>query len=328
MPDYGWPDAEHRALIGKRISRVDSPFKVSGRAKYTYDYHAPDMLFGKVVRSPYAKAKIVSIDTSAAEKLPGVKAVQIIQKPGATVQWAGDDIVAVAAVDESTAEDAARLIMVKYQPLPYGQRCRAPGRGGESRRAHEWGRHRRCHRQPAARSAVCRIPAATRGQLQGRGGRPEGMEGRWSFRGCDRCHPQSPISRSEGRRSLPLSEGGGADHGGTGQGFLRGGRGFRRSLWKPGHHPLLPGAPRIGFGVAQQRPTLRSHLHPRGVGNRGPDGGAAGSSCGQRPRPSGQYGRRIRQQVQPRPLGHRRSPTLQESRGQGSAHHAGARRRA
>jgi len=119
MPDYGWPDAEHRALIGKRISRVDSPFKVSGRAKYTYDYHAPDMLFGKVVRSPYAKSKIVSIDTSAAEKLPGVKAVQIIQKPGATVQWAGDDIVAVAAVDESTAEDAARLIMVKYQPLPY-----------------------------------------------------------------------------------------------------------------------------------------------------------------------------------------------------------------
>jgi len=133
MPDYSWPDAEHRALIGKRISRVDSPFKVSGRAKYTYDYHAPEMLFGKVVRSPYAKAKIVSIDTSAAEKLPGVKAVQIIQKPGASVQWAGDDIVAVAAVDESTAEDAARLIMVKYQPLPYEVSDAEPPAGaGES----------------------------------------------------------------------------------------------------------------------------------------------------------------------------------------------------
>ena len=119
MPDYGWPDAEHRTLIGKRISRVDSPVKVSGRAKYTYDYNGVNMLFGKILRSPYAKAKIVSIDTSAAEKLPGVKAVEIIQKPGTTAQWAGDEIVAVAAVDESTAEDAVRLINVKYQPLPY-----------------------------------------------------------------------------------------------------------------------------------------------------------------------------------------------------------------
>src|SRR5579864_2193961 len=118
MPDYSWPDPEHRALIGKRISRVDSPDKVSGRAKYTYDYHGPKMLFGKVLRSPYAKAKIVSIDTSAAEKLPGVRAVEIIQKAGTTAQWAGDDIVAVAAVDESTAEDAVRLIKVAYQKLP------------------------------------------------------------------------------------------------------------------------------------------------------------------------------------------------------------------
>ena len=119
MPDYNWPDAEHRTLIGKRISRVDSPIKVSGRAKYTYDYHGANMLFGKVLRSPYAKAKIISIDASAAEKLPGVKAVEIIQKPGSTAAWAGDEIVAVAAVDESIAEDAIRLIKVKYQPLSY-----------------------------------------------------------------------------------------------------------------------------------------------------------------------------------------------------------------
>jgi len=119
MPDYNWPDADHRTLIGKRISRVDSPVKVSGRAKYTYDYHGANMLFGKVLRSPHAKAKIVSIDTSAAEKLPGVKAVEIIQKAGSTAQWAGDEIVAVAAVDEATAEDAARLIKVNYQPMSY-----------------------------------------------------------------------------------------------------------------------------------------------------------------------------------------------------------------
>src|SRR5579863_121421 len=119
MPDYNWPDAEHRTLIGKRISRVDAPFKVSGRAKYTYDYHGANMLFGKILRAPYAKAKIVSIDTSAAEKLPGVKAVEIIQKAGTTAQWAGDEIVAVAAVDESTAEDAIRVIKVNYQLMSY-----------------------------------------------------------------------------------------------------------------------------------------------------------------------------------------------------------------
>jgi xanthine dehydrogenase YagR molybdenum-binding subunit len=119
MSEYSWPDAEHRSLIGKRISRVDGPVKVSGRAKYTYDYHGQNMLFGKVVRSPYAKAKIISVDTSAAEKMPGVKAIQVIQKPGTTVQWAGDEVVALAAVDEGTAEDAARLIKVKYEPLPF-----------------------------------------------------------------------------------------------------------------------------------------------------------------------------------------------------------------
>src|SRR5215472_1215428 len=119
MPDYNWPDAEHRTLIGKRTSRVDSPVKVSGRARYSYDYHGTGMLFGKVLRSPYAKARIVSIDTTAAEKMPGVRAVQVIQKPGTTVQWAGDEVVAVAAVDEPTAEDAVRAIKVKFQPLSY-----------------------------------------------------------------------------------------------------------------------------------------------------------------------------------------------------------------
>jgi len=119
MPDYGWPKAEDRTLIGKRIARVDAPLKVSGRAKYTYDTHRPGMLYGKLVRSPYAKAKIVSIDTAAAEKMPGVKAVHIIQKVGSTVHWAGDEVVAVAAIDERVAEDAARAVVVKYQPLPF-----------------------------------------------------------------------------------------------------------------------------------------------------------------------------------------------------------------
>src|SRR5437667_638999 len=119
MPEYTWPDAEHRTLIGKRTTRVDSPVKVSGQAKYTYDVHRPGLLYGKVLRCPYAHAKVVSIDTSAAEKMPGVKAVEIVQKPGANIHWAGDDIVAVAAVDEPTAEDAIRAIRVEYQQLPH-----------------------------------------------------------------------------------------------------------------------------------------------------------------------------------------------------------------
>lgn len=119
MPDYAWPDAEHRSLIGKRTTRVDSPVKVSGQAKYTYDVHRPGMLYGKVLRSPYAHAKVVSIDTSAAEKIPGVKAVHIVQGPGANIHWAGDEIVVVAAVDEPTAEDAIRAIKVKFQQLPH-----------------------------------------------------------------------------------------------------------------------------------------------------------------------------------------------------------------
>jgi xanthine dehydrogenase YagR molybdenum-binding subunit len=116
---YGWPAADQRSLIGKRISRVDGPEKVSGRAKYTYDVHRPGMLYGKVVRSPHAHAKVVSVDTAAAEKMPGVKGVYIIQDKGSEIHWAGDDVVVVAAVDEPTAADAARTIKVEYEPLPH-----------------------------------------------------------------------------------------------------------------------------------------------------------------------------------------------------------------
>lgn len=116
---YGWPAADQRTLIGKRISRVDGPEKVSGRAKYTYDVHRPGMLYGKVVRSPHAHAKVVSVDISAAEKMPGVKGVYIIQDKGSEIHWAGDDVVVVAAVDEPTAADAARAVKVEYEPLPF-----------------------------------------------------------------------------------------------------------------------------------------------------------------------------------------------------------------
>ncbi|MGA1368162.1 MAG: hypothetical protein ACO394_06550, partial [Blastocatellia bacterium] len=71
MAEYKWPEEGKRKYIGKRISRIDGPDKVSGKAKYTYDINRPGMLFGKVLRSPHAHAKIVSIDISVAEKMPG-----------------------------------------------------------------------------------------------------------------------------------------------------------------------------------------------------------------------------------------------------------------
>jgi xanthine dehydrogenase YagR molybdenum-binding subunit len=119
MPDYKWPEASKRSLIGKRISRVDGPAKVSGKAKYTLDVKRPGMLYGTVVRSPHAHAKIVSIDTSAAEKMPGVKAVYVVNGPGTEVQWAGFEVVALAATSEQLAEDAARAVKVQYEPLPH-----------------------------------------------------------------------------------------------------------------------------------------------------------------------------------------------------------------
>ncbi len=119
MAEYKWPEEGKRSLIGKRISRVDGPHKVSGKAKYTYDINRPGMLFGKILRSPYAHAKVTSVDVSAAEKMPGVKAVKIINGPGYEIQYAGVDLVAVAAVDEPTAEDAIRAIKVVYEKLPH-----------------------------------------------------------------------------------------------------------------------------------------------------------------------------------------------------------------
>jgi xanthine dehydrogenase YagR molybdenum-binding subunit len=119
MADYSWPAATDRRLIGSEVGRVDAPLKVSARALYTTDYRLPDMLFAATTRCPYAHAKIISIDIGAAQKSPGCKAVFVIQKAGTEIFWAGDDIVAVAAVDEFTAAQAAAAVKVRYKELPH-----------------------------------------------------------------------------------------------------------------------------------------------------------------------------------------------------------------
>jgi len=129
---YRWP--ERRRLIGARVSRLDGPEKVTGRAKYTYDVNRPGMLAGKILRCPHAHARIVRLDTSAAEKMPGVKAVLPLKKVGDEILWAGDEVVAVAAVDEPTAEDALRAIVVEYEKLPHYVLDMDPKAAGERAR--------------------------------------------------------------------------------------------------------------------------------------------------------------------------------------------------
>ena len=124
------------SVIGKRLPRVEGIAKATGEAKYTDDIVLPKTLPGKILRSPYPHARILNIDTSRAEKLAGVKAVvtgkdTLGRKFGTwartadqyalaidKVRYIGDEIAAVAAVDEDTAEEALELIEVEYEELP------------------------------------------------------------------------------------------------------------------------------------------------------------------------------------------------------------------
>ena len=103
------------------------------------DMVLPGMLYGKTLRSPHAHARIKSIDTSKAEKIIGVKAVVTgvhdtprggvfgiiphtrdhILLPYDKVRYMGEEVAAVAAVDEDTAEEAIEAIKVEYEPLPF-----------------------------------------------------------------------------------------------------------------------------------------------------------------------------------------------------------------
>ena len=112
-----WP--ENPRLIGTRIVRLDGLAKASGKAKYPSDVRPEGTLFGVMLYSPHAHAKVKSIDTSAAEKMPGVKAVIAIAKEGTTLRYHGDDIAAVAAETEEQARDAVRAIKVDYEVLPH-----------------------------------------------------------------------------------------------------------------------------------------------------------------------------------------------------------------
>ena len=101
------------AQVGKPHPRLDGPLKVTGRARYTYDVKLPGMLYGRMIGAAVPAGEIVSIDTSRAERLPGVKAVWTAESK--VVRFAGQDVAAVAAVSPEVAEDAARLVQITYK---------------------------------------------------------------------------------------------------------------------------------------------------------------------------------------------------------------------
>jgi len=146
MPEKQHPANDHPPVdvVGRSLPRCDAADKALGNTKYAEDYFLPGMLYGKVLRSEHAAAKILSIDTRNAEKLSGVRAVmtakdvphnETITRFGQThtvggfeglyriladkkVRFMGEGVALVAADTPAIAEEAARLIRVDYQPLP------------------------------------------------------------------------------------------------------------------------------------------------------------------------------------------------------------------
>ena len=134
MPD---PEIQRRqkamelSAVGKRQPRLDGPEKVSGRSLFTDDIKLPGMLYGKILRSRHAHARILKIDASKALAVPGVKAFITGDSSGDVfvnqyepaickdvTRYIGEEIGALAAIDEVTAEQALELIEVEYEPLP------------------------------------------------------------------------------------------------------------------------------------------------------------------------------------------------------------------
>ena len=153
------------SVIGQSLPRVDGMRKAAGQAIYADDITLPRMLYGKLLGSRRPHARILSIDTSKAKAIPGVKAIitgeDLPVKYGILpvsedeypleidrVRFVGDPIVAVAAVDEMTAEEAVRLIEVEYEDLPTSFDIEEGlAAVEETSRIHDYGPHDNVHKQ-------------------------------------------------------------------------------------------------------------------------------------------------------------------------------------
>ncbi|MBX6350726.1 MAG: xanthine dehydrogenase family protein molybdopterin-binding subunit [Clostridia bacterium] len=123
-----WGREAKLAVVGRPHPRVDGHLRVTGAARYTADVYLPGMLYCKIVRSPHARARVLSIDASRALALPGVRLVLTpddfpeggpVPPPlSRDVRFQGEEVAAVVAEDEETASDAAALVEVEYEVLP------------------------------------------------------------------------------------------------------------------------------------------------------------------------------------------------------------------
>lgn len=121
-------------VVGRSLRRVDADEKVTGKAAYAYDMALPGTVYGEILRSPLAHARIARLDVERARQLPGVLAVLTqADMPAArfgaftadetaladgVVRYVGEGVAAVIAVDEDTARAATALVDVEYDPLP------------------------------------------------------------------------------------------------------------------------------------------------------------------------------------------------------------------
>lgn len=112
--------ADHKfSVVGEKdIRRLDGREKVTGKAKYSHDINLPGMLHAEIVSCPHSHARVQSVDTAEAEKMPGVHAVEKFMEQG-TCRHAGWLIAVVAAETPQQAKDAARAVKVQYRELPF-----------------------------------------------------------------------------------------------------------------------------------------------------------------------------------------------------------------
>ena len=135
-PRHNLPAWRKTKVIGKREPRIDAYERVSGSAVYPSDTVLPGMLYGVILRSPHAHARVLSVDTREAEKMAGVRTVITGSTPGCGLDWPylqgvktklfdpvcrheGEEIAAVAAETPYQARDAVRAIKVTYEVLPF-----------------------------------------------------------------------------------------------------------------------------------------------------------------------------------------------------------------
>jgi xanthine dehydrogenase YagR molybdenum-binding subunit len=112
-----WP--EKRVYIGSHATRIDAPAKVSGAAKYSSDVQPDGWLYGMILRSKWAKARITNINLDKAAKMPGIKAAVVAREGERTVRYYGEELAAIAGTTKQACLDALRAIEVEAKELPF-----------------------------------------------------------------------------------------------------------------------------------------------------------------------------------------------------------------